>query len=83
MELKCELYMIHRIESASSNRTFMELKLNFTRRRARWRLSSNRTFMELKSPKKLGLALSHGGSNRTFMELKLLLSRYLILISKF
>ena len=48
MELKCELYMIHRIESASSNRTFMELKLNFTRRRARWRLSSNRTFMELK-----------------------------------
>ena len=54
----------------SSNRTFMELKLNTIWTNQNRSISSNRTFMELKSYKIIDTAFEYNCSNRTFMELK-------------
>ncbi len=48
MELKLPSYPSGSLATASSNRTFMELKFNATFDKSEIKLSSNRTFMELK-----------------------------------
>ena len=65
--------------SASSNRTFMELKLRILMC-TQVHTSSNRTFMELKYDREYEVSSQSSGSNRTFMELQFVNTEILCLL---